>query len=152
MSLSEGNERDRGGRTDQAHRISSKRLQDLHNPLFLVNYITGRYGKVILSMCPEHKLYCESFVGGGAVFFQKPDKFKVKRAWAGSRAGAHESKFLFNSFRNEPLQEAVKRNDWSSFEIRMSKPMSLTGGNKRSTKVEVLTANYPISAGEDSQS
>jgi len=62
-----------------------------------------------------------------------------------------EGKFLLSSFRNKPLQEAVKRNGWSSFEIRMSKPMSRNGENKRGTKVEVLTANYPISAGEDSQ-
>lgn len=62
-----------------------------------------------------------------------------------------EGKFLLSSFRNKPLQEAVKRNGWSSFEIRMSKPMSRNGENKRGTKVEVLTANCPISAGEDSQ-
>lgn len=59
-------------------------------------------------------------------------------------------KFLLSSFRNKMLQEAVRRNGWSSFEIRMSTPMSLDGENRRGTKVEVLTANYPISAGEGS--
>ena len=62
-----------------------------------------------------------------------------------------KGKFLLSSFRNESLRVAVTRNGWSSFEIRMSKPMSRNGENKRGTKVEVLTANYPISAGEDSQ-
>jgi DNA adenine methylase len=52
-------------------------------------------------------------------------------------------KFLLSSFRNKSLEAAVKRNDWSMIEIRMSS--SMTHGYKtQRDKIEVLTANYPI--------
>ena len=58
-----------------------------------------------------------------------------------------EGKFLLSSFRNTSLYEAVERNRWASIEIKMSKPMSRNSKNKRGTKLEVLTANYPIDMG-----
>jgi Site-specific DNA methylase len=55
-----------------------------------------------------------------------------------------QGKFLLSSFRNKNLNEYTERNGWHQIEIRMAKPMS--AHTKRSTaKIEVLTANYPIS-------
>lgn len=56
-----------------------------------------------------------------------------------------QGRFLLSTFRNEQLSAAIVRNGWSSFEIKMSKPMSRNKENKRGSKIEVLTANYPIS-------
>ena len=56
-----------------------------------------------------------------------------------------QGKFLLSSFRNKNLKEAIKRNGWYSFEIRMQCSMTNRFESKRS-KVEVLTANYPIKA------
>ena len=63
--------------------------------------------------------------------------------------GALESvrgKFLLSSFRNASLAEFSRRRGWSTLEIRMHSPMTINRGLcKCKTKVEVLTANYPIS-------
>lgn len=39
-----------------------------------ITYYGGkqRMADTIISMMPAHKLYCEPFFGGGAVFFRKP--------------------------------------------------------------------------------
>ncbi|MEM9424253.1 MAG: DNA adenine methylase [Spirochaetota bacterium] len=50
-----------------------------------------------------------------------------------------KGKFLLSSYRSEPLRLAVAAHGWHSIEIRMPKVVS-----KGNTKVEVLTANYPI--------
>ena len=50
-----------------------------------------------------------------------------------------EGKFLLSSYRSESLSRAVAEHGWYSIEIEMPKAVS-----KGKTKVEVLTANYPI--------
>jgi DNA adenine methylase len=54
-----------------------------------------------------------------------------------------EGKFLLSSFRNAALREFVQRNGWHTAELKM--PCTMTHGYKtKRQKVEVLTANYPI--------
>ena len=54
-----------------------------------------------------------------------------------------KGKFLLSSYRNEVLTQAVKLHGWHQIEIKVnSNPM---GSDKSRVKVEVLTANYPIS-------
>ena len=50
-----------------------------------------------------------------------------------------EGKFLLSSYRSDSLRHAVAEHDWYSVEIEMPKAVS-----RGKTKVEVLTANYPI--------
>ena len=50
-----------------------------------------------------------------------------------------EGKFLLSSYRSESLSRAVTEHGWYSVEIEMPKAVS-----KGKTKIEVLTANYPI--------
>ena len=53
-----------------------------------------------------------------------------------------KGKFLLSSYRNEALTQAVKLNLWYQIEIKVN--TNPTGSNKSRTKIEVLTANYPI--------
>jgi DNA adenine methylase len=55
-----------------------------------------------------------------------------------------KGKFLLSSYRNKILAEFSERNKWHTIELRMSCPMSHGSTNK--TKIEVLTANYPVKA------
>ena len=55
-----------------------------------------------------------------------------------------KGKFLLSSYRNAALTECVKRNGWYSLEIDMACSMANRTQSPRH-KVEVLTANYPIS-------
>ena len=55
-----------------------------------------------------------------------------------------KGKFLLSSYRNAALTECVKRNGWYSLEIDMACSMTNRAQSPRH-KVEVLTANYPIS-------
>ncbi len=54
-----------------------------------------------------------------------------------------KGKFLLSSYRNEVLTQAVKLHGWYQVEIKVNS--NPTGSDKSRTKVEVLTANYPIS-------
>ncbi len=57
-----------------------------------------------------------------------------------------EGKFLLSSFPSDLLDEYIQKNGWYS--ICFEKPLSASkakSGAKRPRKVEVLTANYPIS-------
>ena len=56
-----------------------------------------------------------------------------------------QGKFLLSSFRNTNLTELTKRNGWHTVEVRLSSPMTHGRGRTPKGKVEVLTANYPIS-------
>jgi DNA adenine methylase len=51
-----------------------------------------------------------------------------------------KGKFLLSSYRNKKLAEFSKRNNWYTLEYKMASPIS------KRTKIEVLTANYPLQA------
>jgi DNA adenine methylase len=53
-----------------------------------------------------------------------------------------KGKFLLSSFRNRNLAEISERNGWYTIEIKMIS--SMTSRFEKKDKVEVLTANYPI--------
>ena len=42
-----------------------------------ITYYGGKQGlaDTIINMLPAHKIYCEPFFGGGAVFFRKPKSY-----------------------------------------------------------------------------
>ena len=61
---------------------------------------------------------------------------------------AIHGKFLLSSFRNATLAKFTKRNNWHTVEVRMASPMTQGRNQSPKAKVEVLTANYPISAAE----
>ncbi len=54
-----------------------------------------------------------------------------------------EGKFLLSSFRNKALNEAVEKFGWYQIELKQAKSMTAHTG-RNMTKIEVLTANYPI--------
>jgi len=64
------------------------------------------------------------------------------------RLVAIQGKFLLSSFRNAALAKSTKRNDWQTLEVRMASPMTQGRNQSPKAKVEVLTANYPISAAD----
>ena len=53
-----------------------------------------------------------------------------------------KGKFLLSSYRNKALSQAVTLHGWYQIEIKVN--TNPTGSNKSRTKIEVLTANYPI--------
>jgi DNA adenine methylase len=55
-----------------------------------------------------------------------------------------KGKFLLSSFRNKSLAEIARKNKWHTLELKMSSPMT-HGYKSQRGKIEVLTANYPIS-------
>jgi hypothetical protein len=54
-----------------------------------------------------------------------------------------QGKFLLNSFRYPVLSEYTEKNGWYQIELKMNKPMVVKSGVSKQ-KIEVLTANYPI--------
>jgi DNA adenine methylase len=54
-----------------------------------------------------------------------------------------KGRFLLSSFRNKRLADFTGRNGWETVEVKMAYPMSNKYKISR-TKIEVLTANYPI--------
>jgi DNA adenine methylase len=64
---------------------------------------------------------------------------------------AVKGKFLLSSFRNTALREFIKRNGWHTVELKMACSMTNRSQAPRQ-KVEVLTANYPISVTLDERS
>ena len=57
-----------------------------------------------------------------------------------------QGKFLLSSFRNQSLSEYAGRNGWKTLELKMACSMTNRLKNPRG-KIEVLTANYPVSKG-----
>ena len=53
-----------------------------------------------------------------------------------------KGKFLLSSYRNEALSQAVNLHGWYQIEVKMN--TNPAASNKPHTKIEVLTANYPI--------
>jgi DNA adenine methylase len=64
---------------------------------------------------------------------------------------AIQGKFLLSSFRNAALAKCARKNGWHTVEVRLSCSMTHGQGRAPRDKVEVLTANYPIKAGEKPQ-
>jgi DNA adenine methylase len=62
-----------------------------------------------------------------------------------------KGKFLLSSFKNTSLNEFTKRNGWHSAALKMMSSMTNHSVQPRD-KVEVLTANYPISVKLDERS
>jgi DNA adenine methylase len=62
-----------------------------------------------------------------------------------------KGKFLLSSFKNDSLNEFTKRNGWHSAALKMMSSMTNRAVQPRD-KVEVLTANYPISVKIDGRS
>jgi DNA adenine methylase len=62
-----------------------------------------------------------------------------------------QGKFLLSSFHNAALMERTLKNGWYTVEFRLACAMTHGGGRNVRAKVEVLTANYPISAPEKSR-
>jgi DNA adenine methylase len=62
-----------------------------------------------------------------------------------------KGKFLLSSFKNDSLNEFTKRNEWHSAALKMFCSMTNRSVQPRD-KVEVLTANYPISVKLDERS
>jgi len=57
-----------------------------------------------------------------------------------------KGKFLLSSYRNKSLTDFVQRAGWHSIEVKMACPMAnMSKSEVKKSKVEVLTANYPIS-------
>ena len=56
---------------------------------------------------------------------------------------AIKGKFLLSSYRNKSLGEFTERHGWHTLALKMPLSMTHRFKNQR-TKVEVLTANYPI--------
>jgi DNA adenine methylase len=61
-----------------------------------------------------------------------------------------KGKFLLSSYRNKSLEDFTKRNGWHTLAFRMTQSMSHRYPSKHG-KVEVLTANYPISVKLDNR-
>jgi DNA adenine methylase len=59
--------------------------------------------------------------------------------------GKLKGKFLLSSYRNKSLAEFAERNKWHTLEFKMGSSMTHSSKAPR-TKIEVLTANYPIPA------
>ena len=62
-----------------------------------------------------------------------------------------QGKFLLSSFHNAALAERTRKNGWHTAEFRMASAMTHGGGRNVRAKVEVLTANYPMSAPDKSR-
>jgi DNA adenine methylase len=62
-----------------------------------------------------------------------------------------QGKFLLSFFKNNSLKEFTKRNGWHSAALKMVSPMA-NHSVRSKDKVEVLTANYPISVKLDGRS
>ena len=54
-----------------------------------------------------------------------------------------EGKFLLSSYRNKSLTVSVKENNWYQIELKINNHPGAASSPSR-TKIEVLTANYPI--------
>jgi DNA adenine methylase len=63
---------------------------------------------------------------------------------------AIDGKFLLSSYRNESLRNFTKLNGWHKIEFKMCS--SMTNGTTHQKKIEVLTANYPVSVTLDKHS
>ena len=59
-----------------------------------------------------------------------------------------QGKFLLSSFRNESLANFTERNGWHTVEVRLPSPMTQGQGRSPKDKVEVLTTNYLVGAGD----
>ena len=59
-----------------------------------------------------------------------------------------QGKFLLSSFRNENLAGFAERNGWHTVEVRLPSPMTQGRNRPSRGKMEVLTTNYQVGAGD----
>jgi len=82
-----------------------------------ITYYGGKQmiAKRIVSLIPKHKIYCEPFFGGGAVFFKKPpSKLEVindinDRLMTFYRVIQDDHESLFNAIKNTPHSESFHK-------------------------------------------
>jgi len=55
-----------------------------------------------------------------------------------------QGKFILSSYRNKSLSAVSEKNGWDTVEIKLNSPMTNKRGRISKSKIEVLTANYPI--------
>ncbi len=94
-----------------------------------ISYYGGKQNMVrhILPLIPVHNLYCEPFVGGGAVYWKKePSKVEV-----------------INDTNKDILKEYVIANGWHTKAIEQKISVNNKSG-KTKAKTEMLTANYVL--------
>jgi len=90
-----------------------------------ITYYGGKQGlaDTIIEMLPAHKIYCEPFFGGGAVFFRKPKSYlevindiddRLINFYQVTQNNFEQLKTLINQTLNSETQYMVAKDIWNS--------------------------------------